>query len=80
MDKSHMTSEDTNEECVALKGVVATDFFDVDPAALISLMERKHLTLNSSSCLVTCKLQKKGTELRKKVLLNVSYKNALSLT
>ena len=36
-----MTSDDTNEECVALKGVVATDFFDVDPAALISLSEQQ---------------------------------------
>ena len=59
INKSHMTSIDLNVGYVALSGMGAIGFFDVDDVALISLMERKHLTATESDWTVTCKLQRK---------------------
>ena len=60
--KSHTTSIDLNVGYVALSGMDAIGFLDVDDVALISLMERKHLTLKLGGdvcSFVTCKLQHK---------------------
>jgi hypothetical protein len=60
INKSHTTSIDLNVGYVDLNGMDALGFFDVDDA-LISLMERKHLTLKGGDVFsfVTCKLQQK---------------------
>ena len=62
INKSHTTSMDLNVGYVALSGMDAIGFLDVDDVALISLMERKHLTLKLGGdvcSFVTCKLQQK---------------------
>ena len=62
INKSHTTSIDLNVGYVALSGIDAAGFLDVDDVALISLMERKHLTLKLGGdvcSFVTCKLQQK---------------------
>jgi hypothetical protein len=62
INKSHTTSIDLNVGYVALSGMDAIGFLDVDDVALISLMERKHLTLKLGGdvcSFVTCKLQQK---------------------
>jgi hypothetical protein len=57
-----MTSIEQNVGYDARNGVVTADFFDRD-VALISLMERKHLTLKFTFSpvlsIVTCKLKPK---------------------
>ena len=58
-----MTSMDENVGYDARKGVVAVGFLELDDVALISLMERQHLTLTVNCCsrvsslIVTCKLR-----------------------
>ena len=56
-----MTSMDENVGYDARKGVVAVGFLEIDAVALISLMERQHLTLTvkfrSRPLIVTCKLR-----------------------
>jgi len=75
-----MTSVDLNAGCVALNADAATGFFDDAPIALISLMDRKHLTLYSTPSFVTCKLQTKDLSCKNTAAERGSYKNALSLT
>ncbi len=63
--KSHIASIEVKVGCVARNGVVAISFLEDDLLALISLIERKHLTVAGGSPgdtggtrrVSTCKLQ-----------------------